>query len=294
MVVPFRPQASPGAIQARVDRVVPAYKAHLNDLRYSARVASNLTRTACHMMAWLAVSEADLAALDIRGVGGFLSHDCDCPADFRTELNAHSGWQANYGNVPITPTGGAARRPRSAVGRGPERLPPRGRPGSCRAAGGGSRPADSAARSLAPAGSASAGAMQSSRWRSHPARGTGRQSHSSPGAPSRMRRPGRHRIGLPSEPGRGFCQDLALHPQPAVVTPQLRQLLALDRAQAVLPLPRVQIGLLHPAQHRVRRDPELLGDLARAALAHLRHLLPELLGIGFPIVSLACLLRMGL
>ena len=134
--------------------------------------------------------------------------------------------------------------------------------------------------------------MHSSRWRRHPSPGTSWRSDSSPGAPSRMRRPGRDRIGLPSKPGRDFCQDLPLHAQRPVVTPQLRQLLALGRAQAVPAPPRVQIGPLHPAQHRVRRDRELLGDLAGstpASLSHLHHLLPELLGIGLHIVSLTCL-----
>ena len=81
-----------------------------------------------------------------------------------------------------------------------------------------------------------------------------------------------------------------LHSQPADIAPQLGQLLALGRGQAVLPPPRVQISLLDPAQHRVRRDPELLGDLVRSAPTgqrHFHHLVPELFGIGLHILSLA-------
>lgn len=37
----------------------------------------------------------------------------------------------------------------------------------------------------------------------------------------RIRRPGRHRIGPPCAPGRGTCQDLPLHLQPAVLAPHL-------------------------------------------------------------------------
>ena len=94
MALPFRPQASPGVIQAHVDRVVPAFSAHLNARGCSASAFSSLTRTARHMVTWLTVNELGVAALDIRGVDGFLSHTCACPADFRSQLNERSRWQA--------------------------------------------------------------------------------------------------------------------------------------------------------------------------------------------------------
>lgn len=95
MTLPFRAQASPEVTQAHVDRVVPAYAASLNGQGCSPRTVSDLTRTARHMLAWLTLNEADAAALDIRGVDGFLSHKCVCPAGFRSELTEHSRWQAN-------------------------------------------------------------------------------------------------------------------------------------------------------------------------------------------------------
>ena len=93
MTLPFRPQASTGVIQAHVDRVIQAYGAQLNNLGYSASLFSNLRRTARHMITWITVNESDVAALDIRGVHSFLSHDCDCPVDFRSQLNDRSRWQ---------------------------------------------------------------------------------------------------------------------------------------------------------------------------------------------------------
>ncbi len=108
MALPFRPQASPGVFQAHVDRVVPAYEAYLNNLGCSPSTVSNLTRTARHMLAWLTVNESDVAALDIRGVDGFLIHNCVCPADFRSKLNEHSRWQANRVLGYLIETGQAA------------------------------------------------------------------------------------------------------------------------------------------------------------------------------------------
>ena len=108
MTLPFRPQASTGVIQAHVDQVIPAYGAQLNNLGYSASLFSNLRRTARHMIAWLTVNESDVAALDIRGVHSFLSHDCDCPVDFRSQLNDRSRWQAQSVLGYLIETGQAA------------------------------------------------------------------------------------------------------------------------------------------------------------------------------------------
>ena len=94
MILPIRPRASTGAIQALVDRVVPAYEARLNERGYSPNAFSELTRTARHMLAWLTLCEKDVAVLDIRGVASFLSHACDCPVDFGSHRHASFRWQA--------------------------------------------------------------------------------------------------------------------------------------------------------------------------------------------------------
>ena len=95
MTVPFRPRPSAGALEAQVDRVLPAYQAHLNDQGCGASFCSALTGTARHMIAWLAINGSDVTELDIRSVGDFLSHDCDCPAEFRSQLEAPSRWHAH-------------------------------------------------------------------------------------------------------------------------------------------------------------------------------------------------------
>src|SRR5262249_60368197 len=53
-------------------------------------------------------------------------------------------------------------------------------------------------------------ATRSTRWRRRPAPGTRWPRGASPGAPSRTRIPGRERVGLPGEPGRGFSEDVPL------------------------------------------------------------------------------------
>ncbi len=95
MAIPNRPLVSPEAIQANVDRVVPAYRVFLDRLGCSPGFVSELARTARHMLAWLTTSRIALADLDIRGVDGFLSHACACPANFRTKLNKSSRWKAS-------------------------------------------------------------------------------------------------------------------------------------------------------------------------------------------------------
>lgn len=95
MAIPNRPLVSPEAIQANVDRVVPAFRVFLDRLGYSASFVSELARTARHMMAWLTTSRTALADLDSRGVDSFLSHACVCPATFRAKLNMSSRWKAS-------------------------------------------------------------------------------------------------------------------------------------------------------------------------------------------------------
>ncbi len=90
MTVPFRPRPSPGALKAQSDRILPAYQARLNDHGCAASLFSALSGTARHMIAWLTINGSDVTELDIRSVGDFLSYDCDCPAEFRSQLLAPS------------------------------------------------------------------------------------------------------------------------------------------------------------------------------------------------------------
>ena len=111
MVVPFRPQAPPGVVQARVDEVLPDYEAYLRNQGYGPSLFSNLTRTARHMVAWLTVTESDVAALDIRSVDGFLSHDCRCPPQCRCQMNDDTRWLAQRVLGYLIETGQAAVPP---------------------------------------------------------------------------------------------------------------------------------------------------------------------------------------
>ena len=108
MVLPFRPHASPGVIQALGERVLPAYEAHLNDQGCSPGLFHRSTATARHMIAWLTINESEVATLDIRGVYGFLRHDCHCPADVRNQSAAPSPWHAHRFLGYLLETGQAA------------------------------------------------------------------------------------------------------------------------------------------------------------------------------------------
>ena len=54
--------------------------------------------------------------------------------------------------------------------------------------------------------------------------------------------------GLPCEPGRYLCQDIALLAQLRVLTPQTGQLLALGAGRSVLSAAFIAIGLSHQLQ----------------------------------------------
>ena len=108
MVLTFRPHALSGVIQARLERVLPAYETHLNNQGCSAAFFSKLTGTARHLVTWLTVNESDVAALDVRGVDGFVSHDCDCPAAFRSPRDEPSAWHAHRVLEYLLETGQAA------------------------------------------------------------------------------------------------------------------------------------------------------------------------------------------
>src|SRR5438046_3536036 len=104
---------------------------------------------------------------------------------------------------------------------------------------------------------------RSTRWRRRPARGTAWRSDAWPGGSSRTRILRWNRAGLPSEPGRGFFQNLPLLAEDLVLAPEPPQLLALVRGQAVLAVAGVAIGLGDPVADRLRRRLELLRQLLR-------------------------------
>src|SRR5947209_3625595 len=78
-----------------------------------------------------------------------------------------------------------------------------------------------------------------------------------PGARSGTGRPGRYRAGLPCEPGRRFCQDLALLTQLAVLTAQTGHLSPLRLRKPIIAAASTTFGLAHPIPDRLRRWLEL-------------------------------------
>src|SRR6478735_6776723 len=72
-------------------------------------------------------------------------------------------------------------------------------------------------------------------------------------------------VALPCEPGRGFCQDLALELELAHLTAQLAQLLALGAADSVCALAFVAIGLCQPVADGLCTRLELLGQFIRTS-----------------------------
>src|SRR5882762_3925453 len=79
-----------------------------------------------------------------------------------------------------------------------------------------------------------------------------------------MRTP-RRRRGLLSEPGRGFCQYLALFAQHAVLTPQPGEFLTLGGGQAIAAQTLIECGLFDPFPNGVGRGLELARQLVDAA-----------------------------
>ena len=120
-------------------------------------------------------------------------------------------------------------------------------------------------------------ATRSTRWWRPPAAGTSWRRDRRPGWLSRTRRPGRDRAGCLREPGRGFCQYLALLAQPAVLVPEPPQLLALGTGQAVMSATLVPVGLADPVADRLSGWLKLPSQLLRRAARanQLNHLLPE-------------------
>ena len=149
----------------------------------------------------------------------------------------------------------------------------------CRARHGESRGCDRAAPCRSrPVPTAPGLATRRTRWWRPPADGTSWRRDTWPGWLSRTRRPGRDRAGCLREPGRGFCQYLAFLTQPAVLTPEPSQLLALGAGQAVMRAALVTVGLADPVADRLGGWLELPSQLLRRAARanQLDHLLPEL------------------
>ncbi len=95
MTIRCRPRPSPRAPEAQVDQVLPAFQVYLNDQACAASLLIALVGTARHMIAWLTINGSDPAALDIRSVGDFLSHDCDCAVEFRSRSDLPSRRRAH-------------------------------------------------------------------------------------------------------------------------------------------------------------------------------------------------------
>src|SRR3984893_1365751 len=97
-----------------------------------------------------------------------------------------------------------------------------------------------------------------------------------------MGRPGWDHRGLPCEPGRCLCQDIALLAQLPVLTPQTGQLLALGAGRALLSAAFIAIGLSHPVPDRLGGRFELARQLLRCSPRsdQINHLSPEFRRIG--------------
>src|SRR5437016_12618862 len=97
-----------------------------------------------------------------------------------------------------------------------------------------------------------------------------------------MGRPGWDHRGLPCEPGRCLCQDIALLAQLPVLTPQTGQLLALGAGRAVRSAAFVAIGLTNPVPDRLGCRFELARQLLRCSPRsdQINHLSPEFRRIG--------------
>src|SRR6266478_5474714 len=97
-----------------------------------------------------------------------------------------------------------------------------------------------------------------------------------------MGRPGWDHRGLPCEPGRCLCQDIALLAQLPVLSPQTGQLLALDAGRAVRSAAFIAIGLTNPVPDRLGSRFELARQLLRCSPRsdQINHLSPEFRRIG--------------
>ena len=130
-------------------------------------------------------------------------------------------------------------------------------------------------RPAAPAPMAAGDATRSSRSGRPRALGTSWPPRDSPGSSSQTRTLASLRVGLLSEPGRGFLQDFPFLAQHPVLTPQPHQPLPLLRGQPVGAPSLVQVRLSQPVPDRLRRRLELPGEPLRLApTAHKLHYAP--------------------
>src|SRR5215510_4478902 len=96
-----------------------------------------------------------------------------------------------------------------------------------------------------------------SRWGRRPEHGTSWPPDVRPGSRSRIGILRRYRLCLPSEPGGSARENVALHFELAVLTPQTLEFLALGRGQPVRTPALVPLSLCHPVADRLRRRLEL-------------------------------------
>lgn len=71
-------------LQDRLKEIISGYQSWLEQQGLGSRRIANLVCMARHIVTWLAVSGIEIAAFDIRGIAGFLSHDCTCPGRFQS------------------------------------------------------------------------------------------------------------------------------------------------------------------------------------------------------------------
>jgi len=118
-------------------------------------------------------------------------------------------------------------------------------------------------------------AMRSTHWWRHPEVGTSWSPHTWPDSLSRTRI---FRAGLPSEPGRRFCQYLPIKLQLAILSPQLPQLLSLVRRKPIFPKTVISVGLTNPRPYGHRRRTKLLRKIRWLPTSPYQfyHLLPKL------------------
>src|SRR5215831_14100433 len=96
-----------------------------------------------------------------------------------------------------------------------------------------------------------------SRWGRRPEHGTSWPPDERPGSRSRIGILRRYRLRLPSEPGGSARENVALHFELAVLTPQTLEFLALGRGQPVRTPTLVPVSLCHPVADRLRSRLEL-------------------------------------
>src|SRR4051794_19161897 len=114
---------------------------------------------------------------------------------------------------------------------------------------------------------AGACARHSSRSGIRQATDTGTRPGSGPSPSRSSETPLPDRIALLGEEGRGFFQQVALHPQNAVLGAQPPQLVALGGRQPVLAPASVQVGLAHPIADDLAGAAQILAELVRRAPA---------------------------